>query len=297
MIDNDKNPFLTLEEKEFIKEKNVLIRYVSKQIKKLERKEGKLLEKLDECALWKKVRHEGDLMKSNLSSIKRGSDFANLYDWTTDQTYTLALNPAKSPQEEMTARYKKAGKLERGIFHLTKQLELTRQQMNALKNQQEGILSIQNLPDLISFKKILPPLTSSGSKIELKASSAIYKEYESVLGVKIWVGKSANFNDKLTFQLANGRDWWLHVRNCPGSHVIIRMRKNQEEPDSETLKDAMQLALYHSKARLQGEGEVCYTQRKYVARLGRKKGLVQISKHQTAWIRLNERLARLLKKD
>lgn len=87
--------------------------------------------------------------------------------------------------------------------------------------------------------------------------------------------------------MANGRDWWLHVRGCPGSHVIIRLDKNLE-PDSETLKDALQLALYYSKARHQGEGEICFTQRKYVSRLGKNKtGLVQISKHQTAWIRLD----------
>lgn len=114
--------------------------------------------------------------------------------------------------------------------------------------------------------------------------------------MKIWVGKNAKMNEKLTFQLANGRDWWLHVSGYPGSHVIIKMNKDQE-PDPETLKDAFQLALYHSKARDMGEGEICFTQRKYVSRLGRKKtGLVQISKHQTAWIRADPVRLQALKK-
>jgi hypothetical protein len=50
----------------------------------------------------------------------------------------------------------------------------------------------------------------------------------------------------------------------------------------------MLLALYFSKARDHGEGEICYTQQKYLSKAKRSKpGAVQVSKHQKTWIRFD----------
>jgi predicted ribosome quality control (RQC) complex YloA/Tae2 family protein len=279
---------------ELAKEKQHLQTLLFKQLKSLQKKEQKLLESLKECAQWSQIQHEGDLIKSCFASIKRGTSSLYVHDWMTDQPYYLTLDPTKTPQEEMAARYKRAKKLQAGQAPLTQHLERTQKELHFIEQQQQTLQLLKTAEELAAFTQAAPsPLQP------IKAVSAvpqlIYKEYQSATGVKIWVGKNAKANDRLTFQLANGRDWWLHVRGCPGSHVLIRLNKDQE-PDSETLQDALQLALYYSKARHQGEGEICYTQRKYVSRLGQKKaGLVQISKHQTAWIRLDPARLQALK--
>jgi predicted ribosome quality control (RQC) complex YloA/Tae2 family protein len=280
---------------ELTKAKQALKKQLSKQIKKLKIKEQKLMENLKECVQWSQLQHEGDLIKSHLASIKRGTASLTVHDWLTDQSYHLKLDPSKMPQEEMAARFKRAKKLQMGQAPLAQYLERIQTALRSIEQQQEKLNLIQTIDELIAFKTSLASLPSTPAASSAIPSSPIYREYFSATGVPIWVGKNAKANDLLTFQLANGRDWWLHVSGYSGSHVIIRLGKNQE-PDSETLKDAMQIALYYSKARTQGEGEICFTQRKYVSRLGKgKTGLVQISKHQIAWIRFDPARWQILK--
>ncbi len=271
-----------------IQEKDTLKAQFNKQHKKLKQKEEELLDNLRQCEQWPQIQHEGELIKFHFASIKKGSSSLTLQDWMSDQPYHLTLDPAKTPQEEMAARFRRAKKLQAGIAPLTQYLKRIQSELHVLETQKQQLDQLQTLTELSSFKSNLSFLSSKAhpSLSSVASSSLPYREYISASGLKIWVGKNAKANDRLTFQLANGRDWWLHAKGYAGSHVIIRLGKTQE-PDRETLKDAMQLALHYSKARAQGEAEISITQRKYVSRLGRKAGLVQISKHQTVWIRLD----------
>ena len=308
-LENRKNSEKQLE---LTQEKEKLQKILSKKIKKVEKKEASILENLKECAQWERFQHEGDLIKANLNVLKnapKGSSSIFVHDWMSDQPYEIVFQvekTIKTPQEEMAFRYRRAKKLLAGKEPLSQYLVKLQEELSVLKQVEVKLSLITTLEELIQFRETachhlmtpLAPLKNrcspfSSASSHLKSLSKeerslpIYKEYQSAQGCKIWVGKSAKKNDQLTFHLANGRDWWLHVRGCSGSHVIIKTNKEQE-PDEETLKDAFQLALYHSKGRMQGEGEICFTQRKYVSRLGQKKaGLVQISKHQTAWVRFD----------
>ena len=69
-----------------------------------------------------------------------------------------------------------------------------------------------------------------------------------VAGHEILVGKGASDNDRLTFGLAEPRDFWLHVAGVPGSHVIVRNPDELAELPREVLEAAAQLAAFHSKA-------------------------------------------------
>jgi len=278
-------------------DKQALEKRLSKKLKKLEKKEQELLENVRQCSRWPLLQHEGDLIKFHFASIKKGTSALTLYDWETDQPYPLTLDPTRTIEEEMIARFKQAKKLKRGERPLVEYLGKVQRELSDLRQQQEAIRPLNTEEEWAIFKATLAPLPSSSRTLPKKASpSPIYREYPSAQGMQIWVGKTAKANDRLTFQLANGSDWWLHARGCPGSHVIIRLKK-EKEPDPETLKDALQLALYYSKARAQGEGEIYLTQCKYVSSLKKgKQGAVQISKHQTAWIRFEPARWEALKK-
>lgn len=69
-----------------------------------------------------------------------------------------------------------------------------------------------------------------------------------VAGHEILVGKGASDNDRLTFGLAEPRDFWLHVAGVPGSHVIVRNPDELNDLPREVLEAAAQLAAFHSKA-------------------------------------------------
>ncbi len=71
----------------------------------------------------------------------------------------------------------------------------------------------------------------------------------SVGGFEILVGKGAADNDALTFGVAEGPDFWLHVSGPPGSHVVVRNPDRLAELPREVLETAAALAAWHSKAR------------------------------------------------
>jgi predicted ribosome quality control (RQC) complex YloA/Tae2 family protein len=68
---------------------------------------------------------------------------------------------------------------------------------------------------------------------------------------------------------------WLHVKNIPGSHVIVPLNEDEEFPDDDTLLDAAALAVYFSQARGSSQVSVDYTHVKQIKKpRGAKPGMV-----------------------
>jgi predicted ribosome quality control (RQC) complex YloA/Tae2 family protein len=74
----------------------------------------------------------------------------------------------------------------------------------------------------------------------------------------ILVGKNEKGNIKL-LKSANANDLWLHIKNLPGAHVIVK--NNKLSLNDDIIKKAAKLALAFSSKE---EGEVDYTKRKFV---------------------------------
>ena len=68
-------------------------------------------------------------------------------------------------------------------------------------------------------------------------------------GFEVLVGKGDAENDALTFDVAEPRDFWLHVAGPAGSHVVVRNPEGLEELPRKVLQRAAELAAWHSKAR------------------------------------------------
>ena len=89
----------------------------------------------------------------------------------------------------------------------------------------------------------------------------------------MYVGKNNLQNDELTFSFASGNDWWFHVKQAPGSHVIVKTG-GDELPDS-TFEEAGRLAAYYSSMRGGEKVEIDYVEKKHVKKpKGAKPGFV-----------------------
>lgn len=289
--------YANLEEQwKFQQEKQALEKGLDQELKKTIHKKKQLEKALEACRQWESVQHEGDLIKAHLGQFKKGQKQMEVWDWLTNQSRVITLDLRQSIQEEMAARYKQARKLQKGAIPIQQQLARLEERLSFLKTQQGKLPNVNDVKGLFDLRSLLEP-TSKSIKKRTKTPLTVlpYYEYHSEAGIPILVGKNAKANDKLTFQLASGNDWWLHAHGVPGSHVVIKLSKGSE-PDPETLQDAIQLALLHSKAEVQGEGEVCVTQKKYVSRFGKDKtGKVQISKHKLVYARLNKEYCKIIK--
>jgi predicted ribosome quality control (RQC) complex YloA/Tae2 family protein len=132
-----------------------------------------------------------------------------------------------------------------------------------------------------------------GKKRDEKAPP--FREYRASDGTRILVGRGADRNDELTFQVARGSDLWLHARDVPGAHVILLLQPGRA-PSEQALVDAATLAAHHSNARGEAQVDVGYTLRKHVRKPPRSRpGLVTTSEMKTLRVRLEpKRLERLL---
>ena len=100
-------------------------------------------------------------------------------------------------------------------------------------------------------------------------------------GTEIYVGKNNRQNDALTLKFAAPHDIWLHTKDIPGSHVIIRSKN----PSKETLYQGALLAASYSKGRGSENVPVDYTERRFVKKpSGAKPGMVIYTTNKTAYV-------------
>ncbi len=110
-----------------------------------------------------------------------------------------------------------------------------------------------------------------------------FKEYTSDEGYKILVGKNNRQNDYITTCLANKSDLWFHVKNIPGSHVVV-FSGGKEVSDTTVLKAAA-LAAKNSKAAASSNVAVDYTPIKFVKKPhGAKPGIVIYTTNKTVYV-------------
>ncbi|MBA3957448.1 MAG: DUF814 domain-containing protein [Parachlamydiaceae bacterium] len=274
-------------------EKRVLLRDLRRRAKILRQRLKRADEQLTTCNSWSELHHEGLLLQSHLYLVRKGMSQVAVTDWEDDnKERIIILDPLVEPHKEVEKRFKISKKLQKGIPY---QERLIQQASEEIERNELLIQSLEKAEEQQVFEGVakqinLPKPRTEEAKVLFKQLP--YREFTSEAGVKIWVGKSAKDNDRLTFQYANGSDWWLHASGVPGSHVVIHTK---DEPDAETLKDAVQLALHYSKAK--GEGDVCITQCKHVTHYGKgHAGRVYISNQRTIYSKADsERLNRLRK--
>jgi predicted ribosome quality control (RQC) complex YloA/Tae2 family protein len=110
-----------------------------------------------------------------------------------------------------------------------------------------------------------------------------FRQFET-MGYRIYVGKDASNNDKLTFGFAKPNDVFLHVRGVSGSHVIIR-NPLREYPQKPVLQFAASIAAHYSKARSSGIVPVAYTMRKFVKKARGQPGAVLLDREEVIFVK------------
>src|SRR5439155_27195354 len=84
---------------------------------------------------------------------------------------------------------------------------------------------------------------------------------------ELCVGTSADANEYVTFQLAQPEDLWFHVRDFPGSHVILRRLQRDTPITEEMILQAAKVAATQSKAQPGSKVTVSYTEKKNVKKI------------------------------
>jgi len=264
-------------------------------VKKLSIQEQKLLE-CQERGKWKLY---GDLIMANLYILHKGdtcTKVLNFYDEGQD-FIDIPLDMLLSPVENAQRYYKKYNKEKSAIQIVESQKEENLYEISYLENQ---LVNIDNCTLEDEIEEIRNELISQGyikkrkktASRKLKPSSPMH--YISSDGLDIYVGKNNVQNDYLTTKFAGPGDIWMHTKNIPGSHVIIKLDK---KPVSESaIMEGASLAAYYSKARTSSNVPVDYTEKKNVKKpSGAKPGMVIYYTNRTSYVTPDENLIASIK--
>jgi predicted ribosome quality control (RQC) complex YloA/Tae2 family protein len=197
-----------------------------------------------------------DVIMANLSNIPGGTQEMELFDFYLNQTRLIKLSRTETPQKTAERLYKKAKnqQIERRL--LQERAQRKEEEVERLTQQLTDLEQIETAPALRQYlKKHTVTQTVTGPDLP-------YHAFE-LDGFKIWVGKNAKANDTLTLKHTHKDDLWLHAKDVPGSHVVIKQTPGKAIP-MRVIEAAAQLAAFYSKRKSDSLCPVLYTPKKYV---------------------------------
>jgi len=211
----------------------------------------------------------GELLNTYGYSAAPGARSLEALNYYTGETVTIPLDPTLSATENAKKYFDRYGKLKRTYEVLSELTGEVKEEIDHLESISTALDIALHEEDLVQIKEELVGsgyIRKKGSAKKQKVTSKPF-HYISSDGFHIYVGKNNYQNDQLTFQFANGNDWWFHAKQIPGSHVVVKMENAQELPDR-TFEEAARLAAYYSKGRNQEKVEIDYVQKKHVKKPG-----------------------------
>lgn len=282
--------FLNRDSKDRIKQKSSELRKsVSLKLERILNKVEKQRLELLEAGKREVFKIKGDLLTANMHLLKKGDSSVTVQNYYSEslESMDISLDPRLSPSENAQKYYKKYNKLKTAHALLAGQIAQAEEEIDYLQN---IIYAIDSCTEVSEIDEIKEELVSEGyfkrSSIKnKKSSSAPSKPYEylSSDGYSIYVGKNNRQNDQLTMKSASKEDLWLHTKDIPGSHVIVKT--NGDEVPESTVIEAATLAAHYSKASQSSNVPVDYALRKNVKKPGGSKpGMVIYENNNTVYV-------------
>ncbi len=281
------NYFSKMEDKHRLDANKDVVLAINRNLKSLKKKLISLESELKKAKNMDKYKDYGDLLItfSNDLVIEKSQKIVNV------NGIEIPFNPLKSIMENANDNYNYYKKAKRSIGHLEEQIAIANDKISyfeTLANQLESSndLDLKGIEfELIENgyinKKILKKQTSK--------SQGMSKPYYIVLdNVKIGFGKNNFQNNYLTFSLAKPNYYFLHVKDKPGSHVIIF----DENPSKHVIELAASIALINSNME---DGEVQFTKKRNVKKIN-SFGKVSLSNYESFFIRnIDDNLKKMVK--
>lgn len=266
-----------------------------------------------------RLRRDGERLKALLSQLDPDAREARGTDFETGEAFRIELEAGKTPRAAVQDFFAKARKAEKRALRAgagLAELEQRDAALRALENgfadcgdDTEALDAFARSPEMATtLKRFAPERGERQATSPPKKTTRPFaignrelarrlwpRRYRSRDGLEIWVGRSDEGNDILSTRLARGKDLFFHLDASPGSHVILRT-EGRDDPPSESLLDAAELAVHFSKARSATRADVHIAPARFVRKpKGAKAGLVSVGGGRTLHLRRDSaRLERVL---
>ncbi|PJF27974.1 MAG: hypothetical protein CUN52_13795, partial [Phototrophicales bacterium] len=229
------------------------------------------------------LKQSGELILAYQFAIQKGqTELKAQYDVDGAMLH-IALDPQLTPLENAQAYFAKYNKAKRALEDVPRLVAETKLHLDTLAQLENDLNLASNWGDI---DDVSATLISSGY-VKGKRAKRIGGAGQSAPlrlvtqdGFVIWVGKNSRQNEIVTFKRGSAEDFWLHARQVPGAHVVIKFDGRAIPP--EVIEQAASIAAYYSARRTDGKVAVDMTRCKYVKKIkGAAQGMVTYRNEQT----------------
>jgi predicted ribosome quality control (RQC) complex YloA/Tae2 family protein len=263
-------------------------RRIREKLKRVERSLRRVEERRKNASREAEYRRFGELIISNLHSLKSGSDELTVVDHYDPSRPNLRIpaDPAKSPRANAEAYFTKARKAQRSKKALAIEIGRLTGRKEDLEKAIESA-SAMGGSALLEYARRLGVLPRVGAEARTKKEQpAPFRTFTTSVGWTVWVGRNDRENDLLTHSRAASHDYWFHARGMAGSHVVLRRPDKTQRPSRKTIQEAAEIAAYYSKGRKSKTVDVTYTEKKYVRKPRKgKPGLALVTNEEVIFVK------------
>jgi predicted ribosome quality control (RQC) complex YloA/Tae2 family protein len=248
---------------------------------RLGRSADRMLEELSSPSRAETYERYGHLLMAQATDQPAGRDEVTLPDIIGDgEPVTIPLDEALTGIANAERYYDKARRTRAARTHAETRWESVQTDAEKAAALLARLRALDALPDLEALvaeeEEALDAFLGGSGGDE---ANEPFHRFPLPGGYEAWVGKNARANAELTTRYANPHDLWLHARDVPGSHVVIRRDSKTERPDARAVEIAAALAAHFSQAKTQSLVPVTVTERKYVRPVkGGPPGLVRVDR-------------------
>ncbi len=229
---------------------------VNQKLKKACTSLGKMEKQLEKEAASARYRLYGDLIMANLYNLKDFSDSAEVFDYENNRNIRIELEPDKTLKENANKFYKLYTKSKTSSAKLNELSDELRNEIAYLRQVHYSISIASDIKDLLEIKsELLPPEKKQTQKQTFNLPLELLIE-----DCKVWVGRNNRQNDYIVSKLSKDEDYWFHIKDSAGSHVLLRCN----DPSDKLIYECAKLAKEYSSAKLSTKAGVIYTKRKYL---------------------------------
>jgi len=269
---------------DIIKQKSKdIVKFIKNHISKAKTKIEKLNKDLINTSSRDTYKIKGELIQANLYNITKGDSVLRCLNYYDNKEITIDLDIKKNPVQNSEKYFKKYKKLKTSIPYINKQIREAKNEMRYFEEllhqvENASLKDIEEIRDELMEKRYLKQKLVK-NKRKKKPNFETYYDEE---GIEILVGKNNIQNEYITHKLAKHNEVWFHVKEAPGSHVIVR----KTLPLSETnIRTASQLASYFSKLRGSSSVPVDYVEVRYIKKVpGKINSFVTYKNNKTIYI-------------
>ena len=220
--------------------------------------------------------------------LKYGMEKATLFDYEENVEVTVPLNKRLSPSANAQVYYKKYQKYRNAERITEERVKITRSDIAYLETVEDALsraITERELEDIRDELAMNGYISQNGSKKYVqKTKKSEPLTFKTSGGFTVKVGKNNIQNDQLTFG-ADKDDLWFHVKNAPGSHVILYTEGREVGDDD--YNEAIKIAALHSSQSRSSLVAVDYTFKRYIKKpSGAKAGFVTYDKYWSAYVKL-----------